>query len=204
MPMIYKPFITCLAGVMLCACSQNGAQAQSTAPVAETEIEANWVVDKANSKLGFKASQSGEAFSGEFNEFDVQIKFDPDDVKNGHVIVNVDIASVDAGDTERNDALPGKEWFSVKAFPKAQFTSRNFAKTGEDQYEANGELTIKDIARPLVLPFSLKIENGEAKMLSSISINRTEFDIGTGMWAKEDWVAHQVGITIELVANQKS
>ena len=202
MAAVFKPFLIGFAGLMICACSQDGAQAQSSAPVAQSQIQTNWTVDKANSKLGFKASQSGEEFSGEFKEFEAYIKFDPDDLKNAHVIVTIDIASIDAGDTERNDALPGKEWFSIKAFPKAQFISRNFTRTGEGQYEARGELTIKDITRPLNLPFSLNIENGKANMSSSISINRTEFDIGTGMWAKEDWVAHKVAIVIELVANQ--
>ncbi|RZV43988.1 MAG: YceI family protein [Acidimicrobiales bacterium] len=148
-------------------------------------------------------SQGGEEFEGRFKNFDASIKFDPEDLQNTNVVVTIDMASVDAGDAERNEALPGKEWFAVKPFPNAVFTSTSIKHTGGNSYEASGELTLKDISRAVDLPFELKIDGDTAEMSGSTLIDRTDFQVGTGMWKSEDWVAHKVKINVKITAARK-
>jgi polyisoprenoid-binding protein YceI len=197
-----KYTIAGLAGLLVCACSQNGAEAQSVASEKTSEFQPNWVVDSSQSRLKFAGSQGGEDFTGNFAKFDALIKFDVDDLENSQVVVSVDMTSADAGDAERNEALPGKEWFSTKAFPKAVFTANTFSKSGENEYEASGQLKIRDMTHDIVLPFNLVVENATAVMNGKTSINRTDFNVGTGMWAAEDWVAHQVDIEVNLTASK--
>lgn len=191
------------------ACSQEGAEAQSTnAPVTveapnAVAFTANWTVDAANSTLSFSGDQGGDAFTGTFSRFTPLIKFDPNDLASAQVQVSVDLTSADAGDAERTGALPGKDWFAVKSFQTAVFLADQFSALGGNRFEAIGELRIKDIAQPLTLPFSLDIDGDTATMNGKVSINRLDFNIGSGSWESEEWVAHKIDIAVVITATRK-
>jgi len=197
----------------LLACSDATGQAeeapkitpQATA-VAKAEISptitANWTMDKTKSTLAFSGNQSGEAFTGKFENFDAVINFNPNDLAAAKVVVTIDTNSADAGKAERTDALPSKEWFYVKKFPVAKFVSDDFKLLESDKYTAKGNLTIRDITQEIVLPFTLKVKNGRATMDAAFTLNRTAYKIGTGMWASEDWVGHDIAVNVHLEADQ--
>ena len=185
------------------ACSDQGAQAQIAEPTSGApSLQANWSVDKTKSVLSFSAEQGGEGFTGTFEVFDAQIKFSPDDLAGSKVIVDITLASADAGDIERTEALPGKDWFYVKKFPKAKFETTSFTHKGGVQYEAAADLTIRGITKSVTLPFTLKIDDGHAFMESSLTLNRRDYNVGSGMWESEDWAGHQVIVNIVLEAEK--
>jgi len=187
--------------LLLGACAQQGAQAQTaTSASAASDLQANWTMDKSKSVLSFSAEQGGESFTGTFEVFDAQIKFSPDDLKGSKVIVDITLGSADAGDVERTEALPSKEWFYVDKFPKAKFETTGFAHKGGDRYEAQAGLTIRGITKSVTLPFTLKIEDERAVMQGSLTLNRRDYKIGNGMWESEDWAGHNVNVSIALEA----
>src|ERR1700712_2972128 len=102
------------------------------APVPATSTQAanaqasNWIVDPAKSHLGFSGTQTGAKFNGSFKHFNAQIAFDPAHPETGHALVTVDIASAVTGDTQRDEAIPGADWFGTKDFPKAVFEAKSF------------------------------------------------------------------------------
>ncbi len=172
----------------------HGSRAQDNA-----KTHANWIVDKAASSLSFSGEQTGEKFTGSFANFDVAINFNPDDLASAKIVATIDLTSADAGDKDRNGALPGKEWFFVKKFPTAKFETTSLSHKGGNTYLATGQLTIRGTAKTVHLPFTLDIENGEATMQGQLSLNRRDYNIGTGMWKDEDWVKHNVDV--QLVIN---
>src|SRR5690242_16535474 len=95
------------------------AAAADTTPV--------WIIDKADSKLGFTGSMNGQTFNGEFSRWDAQIAFDPDNLAGSHVLATIDTSSVETDDEARDEALPSSDWFSVTSFPKAAFVSRRIS-----------------------------------------------------------------------------
>lgn len=198
-----------LLGLM--ACSDASGKAEETpketakaAPVSKTAVSpvmsANWTVNKVESTLSFSGNQSGDNFTGAFSSFDAVINFDPNDLASAKVVVTIDTNSAEADDAERTDALPGKEWFYVKKFPLAKFEASKFKHIGGEKYQATGKLTIRDITQEVTLPFTLKIENERATMDAKLTLNRTAYKIGTGMWASEDWVGHDVAVNIHIEA----
>ena len=192
-----------IAILSLGACSDQGAQAQTAVPTsAAPSLQAGWSVDKAKSVLSFSAEQGGEDFTGTFEVFDAQIKFSPDDLASAKVIVDITLASADAGDIERTEALPGKDWFYVKKFPKAKFETTGFTHKGGVQYEAAADLTIRGITKSVTLPFTLTIDDGHASMQGSLSLNRRDYNVGSGMWESEEWAGHQVTVSIVLEAEK--
>jgi len=180
-------------------------QAQNNVNVAE-QVISGWAVDKAKSTLAFSGIQSGEPFTGSFSEFDARINFDPDDLANASVVVTINMNSAETDDAESSNALPGKEWFYIRKFPVAKFAATDFKYLPEaessDSYVANGNLSIRGITQNINLPFTLKIENGSARMDAQLDLNRTTYKVGTGMWASEEWVEHIVSISVHLEAVQ--
>lgn len=210
MKILALPIFAAALTLTLSACSQ--AESQASQPATELTAQTtttttagqkrigNWSVVKKDSHIKFTASQQGESFTGQFVAYDVQIDFKEDAVENASVTASIDISSVSAGDKERDGALPGKEWFDVKRFPKAVFQSDDFSKTGSNTYEARGTLTMKDKSQPLTLPFTLDITGAKAEMTGQVTLDRTLWNVGTGAWSTDEWASTAVTVDIKISA----
>lgn len=202
----------CIGFLGLVACSdasgangQNPSQTVAATGISEPvstgeQVISGWTVDKTKSTLWFSGMQSGTVFTGSFSGFDAVINFDPENLAATNVVVTIDMNSAKTDEAESTDALPGKEWFYVKKYPVAKFKATDFKHLGGNKYEAKGNLTIRDIAKEIVLPFTLNIEDGHANMDATLTLNRTAFKIGSGMWAGEDWVEHDIAVNIHIEA----
>jgi polyisoprenoid-binding protein YceI len=163
---------------------------------------ATWTVDHAHSRLGFKGVVEGAGFDGTFRSWDAQISFDPKALSTSHVMVGVDLASAATGDQDRDQTLPGDDWFAVKRFPRAVFTANRFVDRGGGRYEADGELDLKGVRRPVVLPFTLAVSGGVARMQGSTTLDRTAFNVGSGKWSTPDEVAKAVTVVVDITARE--
>ncbi len=163
---------------------------------------ANWTVDKGKSTLGFTGSQTGTPFSGTFRTFDAAIDFDPANPAAGHATVTIDIASATTGDKQRDEAIPQPEWFDAAKFPQAKFEATGFKSLGGDKYEATGTLSLRDMKKPVTLPFTLTITGNTAVADGKLPLVRTDYGVGQGDWSSGQWVALQVDVTVHLVATK--
>ena len=161
----------------------------------------SWSVD-GGSKLGFVGKMSGEAFNGVFRRWTAQIAFDPKNLAASKVGVTVDVASAATGDADRDQALPTDDWFAAGKHPRATFVTRAFKDLGGGRYQAMGDLTIRGVSRPVVLPFTLVIAGDTARMNGQLALNRAAFGIGQGKWATGDMVDTQVTVTIAVTAHR--
>ena len=162
----------------------------------------SWTVDKTRSQVAFVASMSGQAINGSFRRFDAKIAFDPANLTGSSVVAVINTASAATGDKSRDDSLPTPDWFNVKAFPRATFTSRSFKSLGGNRYQAAGTLTIRGVARPVVLPFQLAINGNAAQMRGTLTVDRRWFGVGEGQFASADTVAAGVKINIAINARK--
>ena len=165
-------------------------------------LAADWTVDPAKSRLGFSGIQTSAPFQGSFGKWTAAIAFDPAHPEAGHAKVTIELASAKTGDTQRDTALPEADWFDVKQFPEASFEATGFVAKGGNAYEAPGKLTIRGLAKDVVLPFTLAIDGDKAEAKGHLSLVRTGFGVGQGVWASGDWVALDVGVDVELVATR--
>ena len=83
--------------------------------------------------------------------------------------------------------------------------ANNFYKIGENQYFADGTLTIKGISLPVEVPFTLEISPGQsgkrtAQMQGSFVINRLDFNVGEEEWQDVSMVGNPVTVKVSLVA----
>lgn len=171
--------------------------------LANSASAASWVVETGQSRLGFAGNQSGTVFEGRFTNWQADIDFDPARPAAGHAVVTIDMASAVTGDATRDQSLPQADWFAVKAFPQARFEAREFRARGGNAFETSGDLTIRGVKKPVVLPFTLDIDGDVAHAKGRLSLLRTDFGVGQGAWSTAEMVGLEVSVTIDLTARRR-
>lgn len=162
----------------------------------------DWTMLPERSSIGFSGTQTGETFMGRFDRFAVAIVFDPAAPEKAHVKAVVDAGSASTGDKQRDLALAGKDWFNVSMFQDIRFEATGFHHLGGPDYRADGTLSVLGMEKALTLPFSLKIEDGQALMTSEITLDRSEYGIGQGLWSEGKWVGLNVTVSIVIAAER--
>lgn len=171
--------------------------------LAQAAPAAIWTVDKTASALRFASSFGGEAFSGVFKQWDADIRFDPANLAGSSVAATVNVASASTGSTDRDQALPTANFFDAAHFPKATFVAKGFKAVAPGRYEAAGVLTLRGVAKPLTLPFTLAIAGAQAKMTGAVAINRLAFGVGQNEWKVTTTLPAAVSVNLVLVARKK-
>jgi polyisoprenoid-binding protein YceI len=161
----------------------------------------HWTVDPT-SKLQFQGRVNGDGFGGTFRRWSADIAFDPKALAASKAVVTVDVGSAVTGDADRDQTLPSNDWFAAQRFPKAVFTTTAIKDLGGGRYQASGDLAIKGVHRPVVLPFTLAIAGDTARMNGQLVLNRTAFGIGQGQWSTPDVVDTKVAVIIQLTAHR--
>jgi polyisoprenoid-binding protein YceI len=170
--------------------------------IAGSARAASWTIDQTKSSIGFAGTQTGQPFSGGFSSYMAVIDFDPANPAAGHALITIHTASAKTGDTQRDEALPGADWFNTAAFPDAIFKATSFKPLGGNQYDAIGTLTIRDKTLPVTLPFTFTPNGDDATATGKLVLTRIDYGVGQGSWATGDWVGLNVTVTIKLVATK--
>lgn len=180
-----------LAGAVLLAGSTLAAHA-----VTYQAVQA----DKSSVTFAFK--QMGVSVDGRFRKFTPQISFDPAKPEQAKAVIEVELASVDAGSPDADQEVVGKSWFNTAAFPKAQFVAKQIRATGANQFEVTGALTLKGQTREVKFPLRLTPGGKQAVFAGGFTLRRAEFGIGEGMWSKFDVVANEVQVQFQITASE--
>ncbi|MBU4432890.1 MAG: YceI family protein [Alphaproteobacteria bacterium] len=180
------------------------AATEAAPPAADPALKdpVAWTVAKG-SKLGFTATWSGEALEGSFTRWTADILFSPDALDRSKLAVSIDTASAVTGDAQRDQSLPGGDFFDSATHPKATFAATRFRKTSEGKFIADGTLDLRGVKTPLSLPFSLKIDGDTATARGVTTLDRTVFGVGQGEWADTDQIAAKVKVSFALTAKRK-
>lgn len=108
-----------------------------------------WALDTAHSQIQFSVKHMGiPTVRGTFGTFSGGIEDDNGEVKS--VSVEIDMASIDTGQSQRDNHLRSPDFFDVEKYPKAVFSLTSFERSG-DEVVATGDLTIRGITKPVAL-----------------------------------------------------
>lgn len=174
----------------------------STMPETANLPKNGWAIIPGISKLQFTGMLYNAPFTGDFGDFGGTIVFNPDDLSAAKADITVHMDKIATGDADRDQNIVGAEWFDAGKFPTARYVTTKFEKADGNKYIAIGDLTIRDKTMPLMIPFTLDIENKTAHMQGEVTLDRTNFGVGEGQWADESTVKHDVKVTIDLKAAQ--
>jgi polyisoprenoid-binding protein YceI len=158
-------------------------------------------VQTNESTVTFFYKQIGVPLDGKFNKFSAQITFDPAKIASAQARLDIDVASIDTGSEEGNDAVVGKLWFNAKAFPAASFVSSGLKALGGNRYEASGKLSIKGKTQDVVAPVTFQATGNRGVFEGGFTIKRLDYAIGEGEWTDLGTVANEIQIKFHIVVN---
>ncbi|MGH7739129.1 MAG: YceI family protein [bacterium] len=113
---------------------------------------ASYTIDPQHSSLNFKVKHLSISYvMGKFSKFSGHFQFDPKHTEKSKVVVNIDPASVDTGEKDRDNDLRSDHFFEVATYPTATFTSTRVTKMVGDQFKIIGKLNLHGVTKPVVL-----------------------------------------------------
>jgi polyisoprenoid-binding protein YceI len=143
-----------------------------------------WVLDETHSELGFKIKHLMISnVSGAFTKFDVKTETAADDFSDARVEATVDVKSINTNNSQRDQHLRNADFFEADTHPNLIFKSTKVERVDSDSFNLYGELTIKNITKPVKLGVEYngiaKDPWGNLKAGFSINgkINRKDFGI---------------------------
>jgi len=134
------------------------------------------------------AQWSHFGFSNPFANFgDVQgtLVYDAANVAASRVEVTLPLSGLTGFSGKFDEHLRSADFFDAAKYPTATFRSTRVEAAGEGKLKVTGDLTIKDITRPVVLDVTLN-KSGEHPMLkvpaigfdATATIRRSDFGVG--------------------------
>lgn len=146
---------------------------------------AKWSIDPTHSEIGFKVKHLMiSTVSGKFTRFTVEAETKDDTNFEGATIkFSADVDSISTGMDQRDNHLKSDDFFNAGQFPQVLFSSTRMEKTGNDTFALEGNLTIRDVTRPVKLDVSYSgimqdfYGNWKAGFEISGKINRKDFNL---------------------------
>lgn len=160
--------------------------------------EPMWRVDPAASDLGFTLTIGGSQATGGFETWSAEIAYDPAAPERGRVSVTVDLSSVAIDVAQALQPMVGPDWLAAADFPAATFEGSGFSVGEDGGFALPGTLTLKGVARPMMLTGTLSIEGPVATATVSGVIARTDHGVGP----PDPAVSMDVGITAHIMAHR--
>ncbi len=108
-------------------------------------------IDPTHSQIGFSVRHAMVTkVHGVFNEYSGSGTVD-----NGAASLHIEItvASIDTRNADRDAHLNSPDFFDSANFPKITFASTSIKDAGSDKVTVDGNLTIKDVTKPLSIVF---------------------------------------------------
>ncbi|HEX3431978.1 MAG TPA: YceI family protein [Rhizomicrobium sp.] len=160
-----------------------------------------YTVNENHTEVLFSIMHLGlTAVHGRFNTTSGTLTFDSKQPERSAVSITIAATSIDTPVERLSNGL--KTVFRVQQYPTAIFKSVSITRTGPDTGRLSGLLTIRDVAKPVLLDVTF---NGGAKtpMSSTYSlgfhatgtIRRSDFDLNHMFWS--GFVADEVQLTID-------
>src|SRR5438874_1020284 len=105
-----------------------------------------WNIDPSHSAIGFSVRHMVVSKTrGRFTKWSGQIRFDPENPSASTVEVNIDPASIDTADAQRDQHLRSPDFFDVEKHSTAIFRSTKVEGVGGDRFRITGDLTIRGV-----------------------------------------------------------
>jgi polyisoprenoid-binding protein YceI len=151
------------------------------------------------STLGFAGSFQGAGFSGHFKRFSAAIVWDPAHPQACHFDVRVDLASADTANSQRDELLPGADFFDVAKFPQARFVASGCKAMAGGALTTTGTLSLRGISRPVALTLRSTPQGKDMLLTVNASLDRLAFGVGGGQWADSSTIGRAVTVNARLL-----
>lgn len=150
----------------------------------ETITKTKWNLDAAHSEIGFKVRHMMITnVSGSFGRFDVNVESEDNDFSTADIKFRAELDTISTGNTDRDNHLKSGDFFDTSRYPELTFVSTDLIKLDEANFELVGDLTVRDVTRPVKLDVEFggigkdPWGNEKAGFTVTGKINRTDFNL---------------------------
>jgi len=160
-------------------------------------------IDPVHTWVGFSIAHFFTKVPGYFSKVKGTIVVDRDHLANSTVEAVIEVASITTNTKMRDDDLRSTNFFAAAQFPSMTFKSKSWKNTGDDSYDVTGVLTMKNVAKEVVLKVkSLGFGPGmKGAAISgweaSLALDRRDFDITADQGA----IGNNVDVLINVEAD---
>ena len=138
----------------------------------------NWNADASRAKVQFSIKGPFGTVHGDFTGLKATIRFDGKNPGSGSISASIDAKTVSTGIGMRNHHLRSEEqYLNTDKYPLITFHSKTIEKTANG-YIANGNLTLKDVTKPVKIPFTFLPNGNSGVFKGQFVIRREDFNIG--------------------------
>lgn len=119
-----------------------------TTTTAQQTATSTWKIDPAHSVAEFKVKHMMISnVKGQFTGVSGTLTLDAADITNSKIEASIDAASINTREEQRDAHLRSADFFDVDRFPTLSFKSTRVLRSGDDELEVEGDLTIHGVTR---------------------------------------------------------
>jgi polyisoprenoid-binding protein YceI len=112
----------------------------------------SWQFDPGHTYIGFTGRHLMVAtVRGEFEQFSGTVEFDEQDLTRSKVDIQIEAASVNTRNAQRDEHFRSVDFFDVEHFPYITFKSKRVVMHDEHHGQLIGDLTVRGITKEVVL-----------------------------------------------------
>ena len=146
--------------------------------------------------VSFKIKNAGFTVDGNFKGFTGQLLFDPNALPASSLHASVSVATINTGNSSRDNHLKKEEYFNASTYPKIDISSKSLFKK-ENGFAGLFDVTIRNKTKQVEIPFTFSTNGITAVFDGNFTIDRKDFDVGGNSIMMGDKVS------ISIIVNAK-
>ena len=164
-----------------------------------------YTIDASHSSVGFVARHAMVTkVRGTFNTFEGTGRYDADQPQNSSLELIIGASSIDTRSSDRDTHLRSNDFFDIDTYPQLRFRSTSIEQLNADNYRVVGDLTIKDVTRPVSIDFEYTgaavdpFGNHRVGLEGSTRINRKDWNLNWNAALEAGGVLVSEKVTLEF------
>nr|WP_319394984.1 YceI family protein [uncultured Desulfobacter sp.] len=166
-----------------------------------------WTLDAVHSGIYFSVNHIFVPAKGFFNDYDADIRFDPQDLASGSFSMEIAVKSIFTNDAKRDKHLLSKDFFNARDYPKISFKSSRMEKVSDTLYHLKGTMTMKGVSKQITIPVTFHgvkdhpSQKGTqvAGLSGKFTVDRLAYNVGDGRFADLGIVGKDVDVELEIM-----
>ena len=140
-----------------------------------SHLTGDYTIDPTHSRIGFSVRHAMVTnVRGQFTEYEGKLHLDGSNPANSTAELVIKVASIDTSQAQRDEHLRTGDFFNAETYPEITFRSTSAEEVDGDPYRLHGDLTIKDVTKPVTPDLEF---TGSAT--DPYGLNRAGFEGGT-------------------------
>ncbi len=173
-----------------------------------------WQLDNVHTHVGFSVKHMMvTTVRGQFRSYRGKVNLNPKDFTRSTFEGEIDVASIDTGNVDRDNHLRTNDFFDAPNHPTITFKSTRIEAKGDSEYVVHGDITLRGVTRPIALEVDYlgSAKNPYGKTVAGLSVrgtlNRKDFGVNFNAVLETGGVAIgekvKLEVDVEVVAAEE-